>query len=345
MFKKINLTKIKRFYLGCIEKDQKNIREWIFYIFLYLLSFVYGAVVIVRNLLYNLSVLPSYRSKKKVISIGNISWAGSGKTSVAMILYKYFSANAITAVITKGYAKDEYLLLKEKCKYVYDRKNRISLIKELENDFDIFILDDGFQHRKLKRDINLVLMGAREFEKKTPLIPASFFREGFASLNRADIVILTYGDDFKDIEKTKNELYKFNKDLSIYTAEYKFKEIVSCGNKVFSLKQFDGKKVAALTAIGYPQGFISLLEEQGVDIEKEIIFPDHHNFTSNDMAKIEDDLEKNDIKDIFITRKDFYHIDFSNTRLNYFIVDVELDINNLDELFNDLEVILFREEN
>ena len=154
---------------------------------------LYGAIVFFRNLLYDKKIFSSFPSKAKVISVGNLSWSGTGKTPLSIWLYKKLSSKFKVAVLRRPYAQDEEKMLQEKVKNVFSCPNRQKIAKEKESLFDIFILDDGFGHRKLKRDIDIVIMGAREFKRKHDLIPANFFREPLKALRRADDDKRKYG--------------------------------------------------------------------------------------------------------------------------------------------------------
>lgn len=334
------LIKIKKYYIHFVEKEEKNIFEFLFYGFLYLLSLLYGGFIYCKNFLFNQKILSPKSIDKKIISVGNISWGGSGKTSFVIKLHKKLSQKLKVASITKGYAQDEFLLLKQELIDVFDARDRITLVGKISSDFELLILDDGFQYRKLARDIDIVIMGANEFKKNHRLIPAYIFREPLSSLKRANIVILNHFRSIKNIEQVEQGILNLNPDIKIYRAEYKYKAFLDKNKNFKDITYFDSRKCAVLTAIGYPQAFIDAVKKIDINLCDSVIYPDHYQFDFSEIEKIEDKLQDKGIKDLIITYKDFYHLDLSRAKLNYFIFDVDLYIENEDKLFSDIKALL-----
>ncbi len=333
---------LKRWYIGFLDKDKKNSLERIIYLVLYIFSFLYGAVVSLRNYLYDRGVLRSVDTGTKVISVGNISWGGSGKTSLVMYLHKKLSKKYRVASITKGYARDEFMLLKKEVKSVFDSKDRIGIIKKFSSRFDVFILDDGFQYRKLKRNLDIVTMGDKELRSRIALIPGGIFREPLGSLKRADIVVITYWHRIKNIKHIIHQLHKINPQLKVYLGEYNFRELLDRTLQPSDLGELKKRKTAVLTAIGYPEGFIDVLAEVGITPRERLIYPDHYQFASADITRIENYLVERGIEDVIITYKDFYHIDFTSASLRYFILKVEMSVMEEEKFLQDVEKILMR---
>jgi tetraacyldisaccharide 4'-kinase len=179
-------VKIKRWYIAFIEKEKRSLLEIILYFILYLLSLIYGFIVRVRNSLYDSKVLPSLSSAKRIVSIGSLVWGGSGKTTLSIYLYHKLANHLRVCVLRRGYGKDENRLLQEEIKDVFFCPDRVDLVKRLSRYFDCFILDDGFQYRRLRRNIDIVIMNAHQLKKNVALIPAYSFREPLGSLKRAD---------------------------------------------------------------------------------------------------------------------------------------------------------------
>ena len=330
------MTSLKQRYLRFLEKDKRNLLGSAFYSFLYILSYVYGTIVAFRNFLYNTKVIPSYSCDAKIISVGNISWSGSGKTPLSIWLYTKFSSLFRTAVLRRGYGDDENKLLKEKINNVFYLSDRYKLAKELSPSFDIFIIDDGFQYRRLQRDINIVIMGAREFKKKHRLIPAYFFREPISALKRADIVILNYADDFEDRYMIKNYILKIAPHLKIYFSQYKFKKFSDLNGKEFSRSLLGNRKIAAFAAIGYPQGFFNKLKALNLDIRRKIIYPDHYELSGKEFTDIQENLIKSGISDLVITHKDKYHFPHEMVKMNVVIMEIEMEIENGHDLITEI---------
>ena len=331
------MDRLKKVYINFIEKENKNIWELFLFFPLYILSLLYAAAVALRNFLFDHNFLTRHSIGKKVISVGNISWGGSGKTSLVTYLHTFLKSSFKVASITKGYAKDEFLLLQEKVGDVFDAKDRVALLKMKSSDFDVFILDDGFQYRKLSRNLDIVVMGTKEFREKAFLLPAYILREPLKSLRRAQIVILNYSSKIKNIASIREKIKAVNPRIKIYLADYQFKGFLGLDRKPRDFNYFKDKKLAVLTAIGYPEGFVDNILSLKLQLQEKIIYPDHHRFTFEEISDIENKLQIRGIKDVVITYKDFYHLDLRKSCLNYFILDVELKIKDQDKFLEDVK--------
>ena len=331
------MLRLKKWYLSLLEKEKKNFFELLFFFLLCFFSYLYGAGVFFRNLFYELKIIPSFLSKTKVISIGNLSWSGSGKTTLSLWLWEHLSPKYKAAILRRGYGQDEGKLLRERTDDVFSSPKRSKLAKRLEDSFDLFILDDGFQHRSLARDVDIVMMSSRDFQKKPRLIPAYFFREPLSSLKRADILLLNYKEEMNDAEAIKKSILKVAPQLKIYFSKYSNKGFLDLKGNKFKSDFLLGRRLAAFAAIGYPQGFFNKLSELNLDIAEEIIYPDHYELNSAEFGSLEDDLIKKGINDLVITHKDKYHFPKRKSRLNIFILEVELEIENQDEFLKSVE--------
>ncbi len=325
------MVRLKIAYLNFLDKEKKSLIMKLIHSLLKFFSLIYKVLICLRNYLYDRGFLKVFRSRKKVISVGNIVWSGTGKTSLVFYLASKLNRDFKISCITKGYALDEFRLLKQKIPNTFDGKNRVKLIKQWEDHFDLFILDDGFQYRRLYRDLDIVLVKEEDLRITPYLIPAGIFREPLSALKRADIVVVTYSKD-KNFVKEK---LSFLGEKPIFFAYYEFIRLLDIKKKdSVCLDLLEDKKIGVLSAIGYPLGFLEKLEELGIKVKKSIFYPDHYYFTARIMKRIEEGFLREGIEDIIITYKDFYHIDFSNTKLNYYILEVELRVEE--------EVLFFR---
>ncbi len=330
------MYRLKIWYVNFIEKDKRNIPEKIFYFFLYLFSYVYGFGVAVRNFFYDKNIIPAYSSSAKVISVGNLSWSGSGKTPLSIWLYEKFSSRFKAAILRRGYGEDENKMILEKTADAFFLPDRYKLAKRLESSYDLFILDDGFGFRRLKRDVNIVIRGAREFRKKHRLIPAYFFREPLSSLNRADIVLLNYKDELDDPVRIKKAIERDFNRLAVYFSRYRFKRFCDLDNNEVSVSALGDRKLACLCAIGYPEGFFRGLDALNLKVARKIQYPDHYQLSEAEFLALQSDLLKNGIKDLVITHKDKYHLPSVEFKLNIFIMEVELQIEDEDGFIQEI---------
>ncbi len=320
---------LKTKYLRFLEK-RKNFLENFFWYLLKFFSFLYLFFVETNNWFYEKGIRKSYKSKKRLINVGNLVWAGTVKTSLVIYLATKLKNKFRVACILKGYAPDEYQLVKEKTADVFEAKNRLSLIKRLEDKFDVFILDDCFQYRKLFYNLNILMMKEKDLYSFN-LIPAGVYREPLKGVRRADLVVVSY---VENKEFVKKRLLSLKNGLGIFFLHYKFKNFLDKEKRIVDASYFKNKDVGVICAIGYPQGFLDTLKKEAsfLRIKKFIFYPDHFQFKDKEIKKIEKRFLEEGIEDIIITYKDYYHIDFEEASLNYFIFDVDLYIEE-EELF------------
>lgn len=269
--------------------------------------------------LYKKGIKSPLRVGIPVISIGNISFGGEGKTPIVIALAKFFIKKGIKpAILIRGYkgrkefmgeivskerikmenwedVGDEALLISENVPeaIVLVGKNRInSASKAIEMGAKLIILDDGFQYRKLFRTIDIVIVSP----------PIFFQREFFFSLSRADAILINV--DFEN-EEFLDKIKKIKKGFPVFTFR-----IVNSGifNKNGSKINLGNKKVIAFCGIANPFRFARSLNSISIKPEKIIFFPDHHKFTLKDMRKIEMEAEKRGAKIALTTEKDIIRL-------------------------------------
>lgn len=331
------LTTFKLWYIAFLERKPRGLKERLFYCFCYILSFIYGLVINLRNFLYDYGIKKSYKAQAKVISIGNISWAGTGKTSLVALIYRQLVNKYSIAILRRGYGNDEEYLLKETSQAVYSAKDRVSLAKELSGKYQLLVLDDGFQYRKLKRNVNIVIIGAREFLTSIKLIPVSFFREGLKAVKRANIVIINYSELLTHIDLVKTHLLEINKDLKIFLMNYKFSRLLDLKGKEYPLETIKDLPLAAFTAIGYPEGFFYKLNELKLLIKDKVVYPDHYVLNQQELEALENRLLSSGIENLIITSKDKYHIVDKVKKIKIFVLEVKLEIENQDNFISCIE--------
>ncbi|MEM7816965.1 MAG: tetraacyldisaccharide 4'-kinase [Candidatus Aenigmatarchaeota archaeon] len=331
------MYKIKKWYVEFLEKEKQKKWEKVFFSFLCFFSSIYGLIVYIRNFFYDNFKFLSFWPYKKIISVGSLSWGGAGKTTLSLYIYQKLSKEFKVCILRRGYGKDENKFLLEKIDDVFFSKNRRNLVEKLLLHFDLFILDDGFSYRRLKRDIDIVVMSAREFEIKYRLIPAGFFRESLSSLKRAQILVLNYKEEFKDpLEVKKNILEKFPR-LKVFLSTYKFKRILDFNNNEYEIEYLRKKRLAAITAIGYPKGFFNKLKELNLDIVKEISYPDHYEFRKDELSDLQNSLINEGIDAVIITYKDKYRFSYYDLKLNFYILEIDIEIDNQEEFLAEIK--------
>ena len=326
------------------KKDLKLL-ERVVYSLLKFFSLFYNAVASFRNKLYDKKVLPSYGSGAYVVSVGNLTTGGVGKTPFTIEAAKYFlSKNKKVAIISRGYgsklsnnepnlisdgsgsqfmasiAGDEPVMLSNNCKgaYVVTCKSRIKAEKYLMEKFkpEVIILDDAFQHRKIKRDLDIVLVDAKNKFGNGNVLPAGPLREDLNSIKRADkIVVVNKGYNTEKTLKFCDFLKKkFQKD--IYLCKMVPDGIYNINTQERLPK---GSKIMAFSAIGQPSSFYDFLKID-YNLFAVLEFEDHHIYDRNDVAKIIEYAQEQNIDSIVTTEKDA-------VKLIDVIQDIEMPIN------------------
>jgi tetraacyldisaccharide 4'-kinase len=277
----------------------------------------------INNLLYDLGMRRSYRALLPIISVGNIAFGGSGKTPLVMNLLSFCLKNGIRpALITRGYkgkwektggtlsdgrqifaswkeAGDEPFMVSQRFPKVgiYVGRNRlISCEKAFEEHFHVAILDDGFQHRRLQRNLDIVLYTPGE---KTGL------REPISSLKRADIILVKQNGDTPIKQKMKENF----PHARIYAYKVKNQGFYSSKEtNLHPIEQLEHKSLLALSGIARPKRFLSLLEKEGLIPASVLQFPDHHAYPPSSIKKISREIKRIEAEAILTTEKDYFKL-------------------------------------
>ena len=270
---------------------------WIFGILklgLSVVSVLYGLALVVRALLYRYKILETHSVPMKVISVGNITLGGTGKTPFVIELARIFREEfrKEPAVLIRGYGWDESAMLKIKLKdtpiLVGEQRTKSALRAIKLYASDTAILDDGFQHWELGRDLDIVLIDSHKPFGNGCLFPRGVLREGKNSLKRADIVVLTKIDSGSvDTGQLKSEIRKIRGDIEILEAVHRPRHFYDTKQrKDLELSKVSGKRVVLLSSIGDPGYFEDTIKGLGAIVVEHIAFGDHHNYGESDRTRI-----------------------------------------------------------
>jgi tetraacyldisaccharide 4'-kinase len=249
------------------------------------LSSIYGAVVGARNGLYERRLLPARRLQGPVVSIGNLSVGGSGKTPFVILLGELLKARSIKFdVLSRGYGRktsgvlrvdpggsssefgDEPLLIARRLEIpVILGEDRYQAGVFAEQGFgpQLHLLDDGFQHRALARDFDIVLVTADDARDR--LLPAGRLREPLTALKRADAIVLTSGASPEAFPLDGKVVWRVRR--GILPENVPARPVAFCG-------------------IARPQNFTLQLRKAGVEPAAEAVYRDHHAYTENDIREL-----------------------------------------------------------
>ncbi len=306
-----------------------------------LASLPYRAAIAARNLAYRLGLKKSFRSQLVVISVGNLSVGGTGKTPTVAWLAQWLRARELrVAILSRGYGQldsgqnDEALELELQLPDVphlqhWDRVASAQLADE-ELDMQVLLLDDGFQHRRLARDLDIVLVDASESQLALRLLPGGLLREPFTSLQRAQVVLFTRCDQAtpKAISGLRDRVLKHNPQVIIAHAAHRPAFVDVHASDPAPLEAIRGKRVLAFCAIGSPQSFFATLTSLGVTLVAEQAWPDHHAYSADDVQQLSTwTSQHSDIDWVLCTRKDWVKLQMAKIgRVPLGALVIELEI-------------------
>ena len=261
-------------------------------------SQLYRVGVAVRNLGFDRAWKKIERASVPVISIGNITLGGTGKTPMVEYVARWGrSVNLRVAILSRGYGQsdgmnDEGRVLEENLPDVphLQGRDRASLaqiaVEELES--QLLVLDDGFQHRRLARDLDIVLLDALDPFGLGRIFPRGLLREPISALKRASIVVLSRGDliSTETRQAIRNRAERAAGPLVWAVARHAPLGLIGEGGIEERLESIQGKQVAAFCGIGNPEGFRRTLNNRGISPIGFRIFPDHHSYTAADVAEL-----------------------------------------------------------
>ncbi|HMR39050.1 MAG TPA: tetraacyldisaccharide 4'-kinase [Ignavibacteria bacterium] len=334
-------------------------------------SVLYAGIIYLRNKLYDSDILKTVKVTKPVISIGNISTGGTGKTPFTIFTAEYFLEKGFSVgIISRGYKrKSEGLVI------VCDGKNIIgsseqsgdelamtaNALSEYKNKLfiaacidrsgaakyiienfnpDIIILDDGFQHRKLSRDLDIVIADAGSIIKNKFLnhftLPSGILRENFGSLNRADIIIQNNKDKTFEVLSV---LKKYGKE--IISMRYKTEYLKDFKNIILNTDTFSNKAII-FSGLADDSSFLQMVKDLNINVSENINYNDHHDYTETDIDHLKSRFRKNTI--FITTEKDFVKIkNFKNFMeefpVYYLKINIEIE-KNTQLLFNNYDKLL-----
>lgn len=276
------------------------------------LSWVYGAIVIIRNRLYDLGIFRSVQFDIPVVCVGNITVGGTGKTPhVEYLLNILVNEEEVIAVLSRGYMRktsgfryvqatdtveavgDEPLQIKRKFPQaiVAVDANRERGIRQLQKDYPhlkVVLLDDAFQHRQVNPSLSILLVDYNRPVWKDHLLPRGRLRDTRSQLKRADTIIVTKCPE-KLSEEEKDTIEQW---LNIQGFQQIYFSTFAYGDPVPMFTSLSGSvldgtaKVLAVTGIARPKPFVDRLRSQYTSVQT-LSFPDHHNFTDRDLRKME----------------------------------------------------------
>jgi len=305
-----------------------------------LLSLPYEWGVRIRTFLYSIDLWKTKRLPCPVISVGNITVGGTGKTPLVITLAKELMGRGIPmAILSRGYkgkkgsgplvsdGKTVLLSQEESGDEPFQMAKALKGIPVLIGQdrfangqlalqrFDIggMILDDGYQHLQLHRDLNILLVDAEIGFADHHLLPRGILREPLEHLHRAHLFLLTKVEDPENCRPLEKLLREIHPSSPVFHSHYEPQGLIGSDGEWVGLQALKGKKALAVSGIANPAYFSLLLRKCGMEIVREMIFPDHHRFTSKDLIAIEKESKEKEVDWIVTTEKDIVKLEKMRT--------------------------------
>ena len=328
-------------------------------IILFPATLVYTVIIRLRNLFFEKNIFQSKKVEAKIISVGNITVGGSGKTPMVIYLSKLLkSESKKVGVLSRGYGRKSkgYILVSrdgqiltsvdlcgdEIYQTVIDCKIPAAVSEDRvygagrmikETNVNVIVLDDAFQHRWIERDVNLLLCEQSFLYDSSitnmNLLPTGIMREPFESISRADAIIVNR--KFSEKKDIPVQLKKYFEKPEIFFAKYKSIGFVDVKKKnVYGVKEFEGQKSLVVSGIANPYSFINALKQTNVDTQNQIIFRDHKNYTLKEIQKIRKKFYSTNSHSVVTTEKDAvkfskYTKELDDIDVYYLKIEIEID--------------------
>lgn len=295
------------------------------------MAVVYGGVVRLRNWLYNRGVLRSVGLRARVISVGNVTVGGTGKTPLVEMLARFLrDEGRRVAVLSRGYGRkekgivvvsdgkeirvnaeaagDEPMLLARRLKGIpvlVGRDRAVTGRIAVESfGCNVLLLDDAFQHRRVKRDLDFVSIDSTNLWGNGRLLPAGPLRESLGALARADVVLFARCDASSDVEEAVKRVQRYKRAKILFAWHRPLEWVSALDGGEHSLDLLKGKRVVGFAGIGNPEAFRSTLRATGVDLVRLIKFKDHHWYNRGDFERIAGFVDASEAEAIVTTEKD-----------------------------------------
>ena len=285
------------------------------------LEWIYSGVVGLRSRAYDLGVLTSVASPIPVISVGNVAVGGTGKTPFAgWLVTRLIEMGRRPALVIRGYGSDEVLLHRQwnpDAVLVVEAQRAKGIALAAERGADVAVLDDGFQHRSAKRDVDIVLVAAEHAQRRA-LLPRGHLRESMRSLERADVIVMTR----KVADAAEAQAIAEQLSGGAVRAQVLFEAVEWVDLEGALVSPPVGQSLLAVTSVADPTPFCKSVRTQTSGDTELMAFPDHHDFSEDDVARI---LRVANGRAVATTEKDAVKLKaFSETLPTTFILRLRL---------------------
>jgi tetraacyldisaccharide 4'-kinase len=297
-------------------------------------SYLYSILMVMHRGIQRLKRREGERGNAKVVSVGNLSVGGTGKTPFVIYLARMFSKRGKkVAVVSRGYGRNSreriidlqrsspqvdvgeepsLMSLKTGLPIIVAKDKREGIDYSIEKySPDIVILDDGFQSFSVERDIDIVLLDATDDPRDMFLLPAGRYREPFGSISRADIVVITKCKQTsrENVKRIVRRVRKYLPTSPLFSSSHVpvgFFEVAQ--KKKIPLSEIKKRRILSVSSLAKNHSFVSTLNGLGVNVVHSLFFPDHHRYSAREISLMNRLISSHSIGTIVTTEKDRYSI-------------------------------------
>lgn len=326
------------------------------------LSALYGAAIRARLAAYARGLLPVSKLPRPVISIGNLTAGGTGKTPLVEWISRALASDGKkVCVLTRGYkrerpkervlvsdgkslqasepyAGDEPFLLAEQllgiAAVISDVNRHSAGMWAIENlGTDAFVLDDGFQHLQLGRDLNILVIDATDPWGNGELLPAGRLREPRSGASRADCTVITRTNEVTSVETLAAEISDLTSHRPVFTSRLQVRSLQTLAGGAAVIGS--ARQVTAFCGVGNPGSFFRQLQSAGFDLAHSKRFPDHHRYTQSDIDALCEAATSSGAEVLITTAKDAVKLTTLQISLPCYVLAIEMNLDN-EEVFRNL---------
>ena len=316
-------------------------------------AILYGFITSIRNFLFDKGILKSYSFDVPVIAVGNLSIGGTGKTPQIEYLIRLLSSKYTVATLSRGYKResegyiladstsnavilgDEPFQFYKKFKNIQvavdtDRKNGIEQLLSLSKKPQVILLDDAFQHRKVKAGFYILLTSYGDLYSDDFMLPTGNLRESKSGAKRANLVIVTKCPATLSLDeqnKIKHNL-KLESNQELYFSYINYDEFIYSEDTTLKVSEIENIDKLLLAGIAKPEPFFNHLQSEN---EEKLVFADHHHFTENDLLAINNKAQN---KIIITTEKDYVRLKGKLINKQLYYLPIQSSFLSKSELFD-----------
>jgi len=323
------------------------------------LTLLYGTIIKIRNRFFDKKIFNEENVDCRIISVGNLTVGGSGKTPMVINLAKYLKEKSLNVgVLSRGYGRrtkgfqlvsnedkilmnvndagDEIYLVADECKIpTAVAEKRVFGVKRFLKEIhsDVIVLDDAFQHRWIARDFDLLIIDQRFLSDVNSidqrLLPLGSMREPFESINRADAVVINR--KFSTKITVPSKIKKYLVDQEVFYCYYKISGIYDVKtDKKYSQEEFEGEHSLVVCGIARPFSFLRTLRDNNINIKNKLIFTDHKDYTHKEIELIRKKFYSTNSYSVLTTQKDAVKLmefkkELDDIDIYYLKIDLEFE--------------------